>query len=183
MKILIIGAGATNAESINLGIEEESRLPLMSNFARKTWKEFNPHPYLEKYLGKLGYPIFNEDGREQFYTLESEGKANIEDFYEFCWIHKEHSWNWSNNQEVRKPGMVLDMKNVQGLSLGVLPKDFKKGIRMLSDTNTTFQVEMAEIDFWNNLLREGIGIPFHEIMINYFRPKTNHVKELTLTKK
>ncbi len=181
MKVLVIGAGASYAELKNLGIKEELRLPLMSNFARKTWKEFNPHPFLDKYLEEKGYSVLSEDGREMFYALEAENKVNVEEFFEFCWINREHSWDWSNNQEVKKIGFVADMKNADGTSQGILPKDFLKGIRMLSDTSTTLKFEMGEADFWDNLLREGIGRPFSESLMHCFHP--NDVKQLTLTKK
>ena len=91
VKVLVVGAGASYAECLNLGAEENLCLPLMRNFARKTWKEFNPHPYLDRYLDRKGYQVVSEDGREKFFELEETGEVNIEGFFEFCWENKEKS--------------------------------------------------------------------------------------------
>ena len=42
MKHLIIGAGATLAEALSMGISREQCPPLIRDFARKTWLNYAP---------------------------------------------------------------------------------------------------------------------------------------------
>lgn len=187
MKIIIIGAGATYAEAEHLGIEQQLRPPLMKNFAKRSriWENFNPHPYLDRFLEGLGYKIENEDGRQQFYELENEGIVNIEQFFEFCWKHREKSWGWSDNSEVKKPGRVMNMRRVlDGKQINPnLPADFIKGTRSFASGPTTLAICQEKVNFWDNMLHQGFGFPFAQIIINCFHVNGKGTKELLLSKK
>ena len=70
MKHLIVGAGATFAEALALGNPTEKCPPLIRDFARKTWENYTPHPYLEEYdkiyidmncVDISGYPVCTEE--------------------------------------------------------------------------------------------------------------------------
>jgi hypothetical protein len=88
VKHLIVGAGATYAEAIALGNPPERCPPLIRNFARKTWENYSPHPFLEAYLHQLGHLDLGRDPRELFYRLEQTDAANIERFMEFVWNNR-----------------------------------------------------------------------------------------------
>lgn len=95
MKHLIIGAGASVAEAIDLGLPEEMHPPVIGNFARKTWADYSPSPLLNSYLKEKGITELREEAEEIFYKLEAEGKANIEEFMEFLWKHRETNFSFS----------------------------------------------------------------------------------------
>ena len=92
MRILVVGAGASLAEAQEMGLPEEFHPPLISNFAKKLWRDFNPHPVLDLFLESLGHEVTNRDGRELFYQLESERQTDIEHFFEFAWRHRSKNW-------------------------------------------------------------------------------------------
>ena len=73
MRHMIIGAGASVAEGLAVGKSFDECLPVMRNFARKTWGEFNPHPFLDRFLETLGHKATGEDARNLFYELEAKG--------------------------------------------------------------------------------------------------------------
>jgi hypothetical protein len=90
MKHLIVGAGATFAEALALGNPIENCPPLIHDFARKLWDNYTPHPYLEVYLQRIGYPDFDRrDPRILFFELEEKGVTNVEKFIEFVWNNRD----------------------------------------------------------------------------------------------
>lgn len=170
MKVIVIGAGASYAEAKHAGAPDDLLPPLMGNFARKTWREFNPHPYLDRFLESLGYVIQNEDGRKIFNKLEKKGVANVEQFFEFCWLNREKSWSWSNNSNVQKPGMVMDMKpaNKSIARNTSLPLDFMKGVRIIYNSKTSVTVTPDNsLDYWDNLLTNGVAQPLVTSLIQW----------------
>lgn len=177
MKVLIVGAGATYAEALNLQAPNNFLPPLMNNLARCIWKNFNPHPYLDEFLTRLGYEINNEDGRQVFYELEQKGRINIEKFFEFCWLERERSWSLSNNPKVNKK---LNIPNFGNASL---PRDFIMGLRISTPDNGLVHSNAEEINFWDNMLCHGFGIPFQMMMITCFFENGKGFKDLALTKK
>lgn len=88
MKHMIVGAGATLAQALDLGVSRESCPPLIRDFARKTWWNYTPYPFLEPYLLSLGHGNFGNDAREAFYELEARGEVTIEGFLEFAWHNR-----------------------------------------------------------------------------------------------
>lgn len=175
MKILVIGAGATYAEAKGLGVAENLLPPLMRNFSTQSriWQNFNPHPFLDRYLEELGYTVENEDGRELFYELEKSQIVNIEKFFEFCWKHREKSWSWSNN-----PKVYGDKDNIAGR----LPRDFISGVVVRSAGNSSTPPEEPN-DFWNNMMHHGFGLPFFLMMAECFFENGKGIKNLLLSKK
>lgn len=96
MRCLVVGAGASVAEGLELGLPLERCPPLVSDFVAKLWGEFNPHPILDRFLASCGYEVPNRDARPLFRNLErnpvTRGKVNIERFFEFAWRHRNKSW-------------------------------------------------------------------------------------------
>lgn len=188
MKVLVIGAGATYAEALNLGIESELLPPLMGDFAQQVWKEFNPHPYLDRFLNERGIEIKDEDGRQIFYEQEKLNKVNIEQFFAFCWHNRDKSWGWSENEKVKAPGFVCDMKSNDphaipySKKLGI-PKDFFKGSRILAPVGNAVSFSSVELNFWENMLRNGVGRPFSDVMRNCFHINGEGWKKLLLTRR
>ena len=88
MKVLVVGAGATLAEALNLGNAPLDCPPLIRNFARKTWKNFSPVHFLIPYLYDLGQLNPNDDPRERFFELEASGETNVEAFFEYAWNNR-----------------------------------------------------------------------------------------------
>lgn len=174
MKIIIVGAGATYAEALGLNIEKDKLPPLMKNFSSQSqvWQNFNPHPFLDRFLEHLGYTVENEDGRELFYKLEREEKVNIEQFFHFCWIHREKSFDWSQNSKVR--GELNSMSS--------LPRDFISGFNARIASESNAQIQPDSQDFWNNMLHHGFGLPFFKIMSDSFFENGTGIKELPLSR-
>lgn len=88
---LIVGAGASFAECQAAKLPEQLCLPLMSNFARKMWDDYNPAPLLLAYLASENIDIpKNGDAREIFFDLERNrsSQINVERFFEFSWENK-----------------------------------------------------------------------------------------------
>jgi hypothetical protein len=50
MRHLVVGAGASIAQAIELDVPKELWLPTMQNFAKKTWANFAPFPFLPLFL-------------------------------------------------------------------------------------------------------------------------------------
>jgi hypothetical protein len=160
MKILVVGAGATYAQSIELGCDADMRPPLMRDFARKTWSNFNPHPLLDAYLDQLGLNDGRNDLRERFYELEESGEVNIERFMEFAWQNKEAKL------PLRDP----------------LPPGFIHGARIQFKSATSISVGGGEkITFWDNFLYHGIGNALSFYM-RYFFENGVGWRSLDLTK-
>jgi hypothetical protein len=83
MRLLIVGAGASYAEGLTAGLPEELCLPLITNFARRLWSDYNPAQLLAAYLRQEGYEP-TPDPRDLFFRLEEKAKINIERFFEFA---------------------------------------------------------------------------------------------------
>lgn len=97
---LIVGAGASYAECRAANLAENLCLPLISNFSRKMWSDYNPAAFLSAYLNRGGIVIpAHCDAREVFYELEStrSSEFNIELFFEFAWNERERfPGEWEN---------------------------------------------------------------------------------------
>jgi hypothetical protein len=146
LKHLIIGAGATLAEALALGIPREKCPPVMTDFARKTWANYTPYPLLEQYLNHLGYSDLGDDPRELFYSLEEAGAVNIERFMEYCWENRQ-----------------VDMR----VSSGSPPKGYISGLGVhVGGTNDA--VRPSPEGYWENLLYHGIGAPLQFMMLQCF---------------
>lgn len=89
MKHLVVGAGATFAQALELGIHPSAGPPLIRDFARKTWSNYTPAPLLSLFLRQLGHGLSGEDPREVFYRLEEGGETNVERLFEFIWQNKD----------------------------------------------------------------------------------------------
>ena len=167
MKHLVIGAGATLAEALAAGISPEDQPPLISNFARKVWHDFNPHPHLDRYLESLGHTVENDDGRELFFDLEEKGSTNIEKFFEFAWRNKGRSWEWSDN-----PAVNTDAANAasDGISIkeAPLPSGFARGLQVSMASSSDSRVSRGQPSYWDNLMDWGIGRPFVDLMVRAF---------------
>ena len=162
MRHLIIGAGASLAESINAGYSIEDGMPLISNFARKTWGNYNPHPYLEEFLKSIGQGGFGRDARDLFYELESSGVTNVEHFFEFVWRNR------NQNFPVRSDS---------------LPSGYIHGMRLgeAGSNSVTFNSGPV-VSFWENMLYHGIGNPMAFAMQEIFHENGKGWKDLCVSK-
>lgn len=160
MRHLIIGAGATLGEALALGNPRENCLPLMGDFARKTWANYTPHPILERYLNELGMTDFGDDPRELFYQLEADGTTNIERFMEYCWL----------NRRVEFPEISEN-----------LPPGYISGLRVSISGAVEASITAGE-EFWENLLYHGIGSPIQFLTIQCFFENGVGWKDLSLSK-
>lgn len=88
-RLLVVGAGASYAETRAAGLPEELCLPLMTNFAKKMWNDFNPVVLLTLYLKQCGIAV-PSDPRDLFLELETSRTKNInaEFFFEFSYAHR-----------------------------------------------------------------------------------------------
>ncbi len=120
MKHLIVGAGATFAEAVALGNPVEICPPLIRDFARKTWANYSPHPFLEIYLRQLGYEELGRDPRVLFFELEEQGKTNIERFMEFVWENRNSDLKVSDNPPA---GYISGLRITEG---GARPTKFRR---------------------------------------------------------
>jgi hypothetical protein len=95
---LIVGAGASFAECKGAGLPEEACLPLISNFAEKMWADYSPVVVLSAFLAERGVETSpNSDLRALFFELENQGKANVEQFFEFAWNERQRfPGEWEN---------------------------------------------------------------------------------------
>ena len=154
MRHLVVGAGASVAEGLALGLTFEQCPPLVSNFAAKLWGEFNPHPILDRFLRSCGHEVPDRDGRSLFYELErnvdTRDTINIERFFEFAWKHKNKDWSPD-----RGPN-------------GSLPKDYMVGGAITSGGVAAVSTDSQSPSGWQNLLLHGLGSPLQLIMINNF---------------
>jgi hypothetical protein len=162
MKHLIVGAGASLAEALALGNNPEICPPLIRDFARKTWSNYNPHPILEHYLKKLGYFDFGRDARELFYRLEEEGTTNIEEFMEFAWNNRDRKLKVDKNR--LPPGYISGLRILEG------------GSSVASETHST------QNEFWENFLYHGIGSPISFFQGQCFFENGKGWRDLRLSK-
>jgi len=179
MRILVIGAGASVAEGLAAGNAFENCLPVMSNFAKKTWQDFNPHPHLDRFVESLGYIPIKGDARPLFYELEASGITNVERFFEYAWANKDKSWNLSEYELVKsKQGIAIPQDTLSPS----LPNDFIKGFRIRSAGQNSITVEPAgEMSFWENMLSRGIGSPISMILMNNFHENGKGFKQLKIS--
>ncbi|MBV8665187.1 MAG: hypothetical protein JO269_01775 [Burkholderiaceae bacterium] len=146
MKHLIVGAGATLAEALALGIPRVQCPPVMTDFARKMWWNYSPYPLLDAYLRNQGYTNLGEDPRDLFFRLEESGKENIERFMEFAW----------NNRS-------LDLAPYKSN----LPPGFISGFR-ITTADPSSKSQPTQENFWQNMLYHGIGSPLSFFMDQCF---------------
>lgn len=97
---LVVGAGASYSECKAAGLVEEICLPLISNFSRKMWSDYNPVVFLSAYLNASSIAVpANGDARAVFFELErtQPSKFNVELFFEFAWNERERfPGEWEN---------------------------------------------------------------------------------------
>ena len=152
-----MGAGATFAEARALGNPLEICPPLIRDFARKTWANYTPHPFLEVYLQQLGYEDAGNDPRVLFFELEDKGTTNIERFMEFVWENRNANFKVSENPP---PGYISGLHIREGGSMAV----------------------EAPATFWDDLLFNGIGNPLTFHMSQCFFENGVGWRSLDLTK-
>ena len=157
MKHLIVGAGATFAEAVALGNPIAICPPLIRDFARKTWANYSPRPFLEAYLRQLGYVELGHDPRVRFFELEEQGITNVERFMEFVWENRNSGFEVSDNP----------------------PPGYISGVRI---TEAGAQTADESTPFWDDLLYHGIGNPLSLSMIQCFHENGTGWKSLDLTK-
>jgi hypothetical protein len=95
-RLLVVGAGASFAETQAARLPDELCLPLMSNFAQKMWRDFNPVVLLTRFLKQRGIQV-GTDPREVFFALEltRTTEFNVELFFEFAHAARtEFSQEW-----------------------------------------------------------------------------------------
>jgi hypothetical protein len=155
MRVLVVGAGASLAEAIALQVPDEFRPPLISNFAKKFWKDFNPHPILDMFLESLGHQVADRDGRDLFYQLEKENRTDVEHFFAFAWRHRRKNWapRWSG-----------DPTNPDAL-----PRDYIHGFVLTSAGKSAISIGADKpLLSWENLIYRGIGDPLQTLLIRGF---------------
>jgi hypothetical protein len=162
MKHLVIGAGATLAEALELANPRERCPPLIRDFARRLWANYTPHPVLEAYLRELGHHELERDPRELFYRLEDEGQVNIELFLEFAWNNRHRTWKLDEGN--RPPGYISGLRATTGGAVG------------------SEKPYAGEGQFWEDLLYHGIGMPLTVAMAECFFENGKGWKELALSK-
>lgn len=163
MRHLIIGAGASLAESLEAGSTAENGMPLLHNFAKKTWQNYTPHPLLEEYLKSIGCSELGRDPREKFYELEEEGLTNIEKFFEFAWVNKDTKYKINTEH---------------------LPPGYISGLRIKTpEANSSQSSPEANDSFWQNMLYHGIGSPISFQMIKLFHVNGKGWVDLKVSKK
>jgi len=191
MRILVIGAGASIAEGLAAGNNFDDCLPVMHNFARKMWWNFNPHPLLDHFLKSIGYEPPKEDARPLFFQLEDSGITNVEKFFEFAWRHRKEAWLISEYEAVRESGRAATLKPVDkdGKVSTItevpgqpLPNDFIRGMRMRSAGKNQVSFEPAgEMSYWENMLYRGLGIPMGMLLMQNFFENGKGFKTLTVS--
>ena len=155
MRILVVGAGASLAEAIALQVPEEFRPPLISNFAKKFWREFNPHPILDMFLESMGYQASDRDGRDLFYRLEKENRTDVEHFFAFAWHHRQKNWAPRRSGDPTNPD--------------ALPRDYIHGFVATSAGKNAISTGAGKpLLSWENLIYHGMGDPLQTLLIRGF---------------
>jgi len=98
MRLLVIGAGASYSEGERAGLPDELRPPLIKDFAKRLWSDYNPHYLLTAYLTEQGYAP-GEDPRDLFFKLEASEteQVNVERFFEYAWVNQDKfPGEWEN---------------------------------------------------------------------------------------
>ncbi len=161
MKHLIVGAGATFAEALALGNPTEKCPPLIRDFARKTWENYTPHPYLEEYLQRIGYPNFDpRDPRILFFELEEKGVTHVEKFMEFVWENRDASFPVSETP----------------------PAGYISGLHIRLSATSYGPTGERPATFWDNLQYHGIGNALVLYLIQCFHENGVGFRNLELTK-
>jgi hypothetical protein len=161
MKHLIVGAGATFAEALALGNPIEKCPPLIRDFARKMWDNYTPHPYLEVYLQRIGYPDFDRrDPRILFFELEEKGVTNVEKFIEFVW----------KNRDARFPVSETP------------PAGYISGLHIRMSGTSYGPEGERPATFWDDLQYHGIGNALTLYLIQCFHENGVGLRNLELTK-
>lgn len=164
VRCLVVGAGASVAEGLEFGLPFEQCPPLVSDFAAKLWREFNPHPILDRFLASCGYEVQNRDGRPLFRQLErnplTRERVNIEKFFEFAWRHRNKSW---------KPDMAPD---------GSLPADYIYGFVIANEAPNAVTVNSNISSSWHNLMLHGVGSPLQHILVTQFYENGSRLRQL-----
>ncbi|MEO6013620.1 MAG: hypothetical protein ABIQ30_08565 [Devosia sp.] len=108
MRLLVVGAGASYAEGKEAGLPEDLLPPLISNFARQTWGDYNPHEFISGYLRRHGFR-HGRDAREAFLVLEADPRngINIESFFQYAYEHRQQ-----RSYASAHPGSVSDYENL-----------------------------------------------------------------------
>jgi hypothetical protein len=161
MKHLIVGAGATFAEALAQGNPTEKCPALIRDFARKMWDNYTPHPFLEEYLKRIGYPNFDpRDPRILFFELEHRGVTNVEKFMEFVWENRNTAFPVSETP----------------------PAGYISGLRMrMPGTSQDSEGEHSPT-FWDDLQYHGIGNALVLYLIQCFHENGIGIRNLRLTK-
>ncbi|EMK00161.1 MULTISPECIES: SIR2-like domain protein [unclassified Leptospira] len=109
MRGIVIGAGASFSESLAVNAPIEFQMPLVKNFARQTWFDWDPGIYLYLYLLSININVTDTTQmNKQFFELEANGDTNIEKFFEFAWNNRNHP-------------LVLQQSSLPGIEIGISP--------------------------------------------------------------
>lgn len=155
MRILVIGAGASLAEASRLKVPKDLHPPLISNFASKLWKEFNPHPVLDLFLESMGHTVTDRDGRGLFLRLESDGKTDVEQFFAFAWRHRRKNWAPRKSSNPKDPD--------------ALPRDYIHGFTINTAGKNAISIGSGKpLLSWENLVYHGIGNPLQLLISEGF---------------
>jgi hypothetical protein len=164
VKHLIIGAGATYAEACELGVAADLRPPLMKNFARKTWRNYTPYPFLWSYLHELGYEDLGKDPRELFFQLEERGETNIERFLEYAWLNRDQK---------------IELPTHERLENGYVPPGYISSATL----HEGGAHKSGTPGPWPNLLYHGVGSALAESIVEAFFINGSGFPEFNLAKK
>ncbi len=87
MRVLVVGAGASYAESKALNAPANLEMPLIKNFGRSLWDEFHPGKSLVDFLNSKGRSCDLYSARDEFFRCEEilNLGINIETYFEFFW--------------------------------------------------------------------------------------------------
>lgn len=87
MLVLVVGAGASCAESRALNAPANLQMPLMKNFGRCLWDDFHPGNSLVDFLKAKGRKCDLDNALDEFFRCEEipDLQINIETYFEFFW--------------------------------------------------------------------------------------------------
>jgi hypothetical protein len=87
MRVLVVGAGASYAESKALNAPANLQMPLIKNFGRSLWGEFHPGNSLVHFLRAKGRVCDQYNALEEFFRCEEipNLEINVEPYFEFFW--------------------------------------------------------------------------------------------------
>src|SRR5258707_2349812 len=103
MRALIVGSGASYAESLAIGAPANLQMPLMKNFAQLLWDDFHPGQSLIDFLNSKGRTCSPDEALKEFKLCEYQANTeiNIEQYFEFLWNYRstyrtEYGIDWWN---------------------------------------------------------------------------------------